>query len=126
MDEIARATAWVEQVVKPVGLASDKMFAIRLCLEEALANVVKHGLPQGVHQILVDVFRDAEELVVTIADGGGEFDPTSAATPERAEKLEQAEGGGFGLVLLRSYASRLEYRRYCGHNILKMGFALRA
>jgi anti-sigma regulatory factor (Ser/Thr protein kinase) len=43
LNEVSRGQAWVEAIGEQQGLDEDSRFAIRLCVEEALANVILHG-----------------------------------------------------------------------------------
>jgi serine/threonine-protein kinase RsbW len=82
---------------------SDKvLFAIRLCLEEALINAIKHGNrldPQKMVQIRYSI--DEEGFSIEIEDEGPGFDPQSIPDPTLPENLERPSGRG--LLLMRAY-----------------------
>ncbi|HET8997101.1 MAG TPA: hypothetical protein VFN42_10590, partial [Acetobacteraceae bacterium] len=45
MQGLAQLGTWVDQVTAALRLADAQEYALRLCLEEAVANVVMHGTP---------------------------------------------------------------------------------
>ncbi len=99
-------------------------FALRLCAEEALANVVTHAWAEGDHRIVLGLAVAADQVELTVEDDGRPFDPVAAPAPAQAATLADAAAGGRGLILIRSYADRLAYRREGGRNRLIMGFML--
>ena len=124
MPELARAGAWLAEWTAARRLPAAVVFAMRLCLEEVLANIVGHGFAGGEHAIVVDLRCDADEAVLTVTDDGRPFNPIRTAAPVQAVGLAEAEPGGRGLILLNRYASRLAYGRDDGRNRLDLGFAL--
>lgn len=96
----------------------------RLCLmlEEALVNVVSYAYPTGERgdiEVVATSVTPAEgdrELTVEIIDSGAPFDPTAAAAPDTEASLEERPIGGLGIFLIRSLASRVDYRRENGRN----------
>lgn len=85
-------------------------------MDEALANVIAHGGPgarEAAIEISVEVRRDAGLSVatITIVDSGIAFDPTSAQVEARPASLADANPGGLGLLMMRSYADHIGYAR---------------
>ncbi len=82
---------------------SDKiLFAIRLCLEEALINAIKHGNrldPQKLVHIRYSI--DEDGFSIEIEDEGPGFDPQTIPDPTLPENLERPSGRG--LLLMRAY-----------------------
>ncbi len=124
MSELARAGDWLTAWAGRHALPAHAAFAIRLCLEEVLANIVMHAFSDGDHAIFLDIRRDAAEAVLTVADDGEPFDPLAAPPALQATDLAEAEPGGRGLILLKNYADRLAYRHEGGRNRLTLGFTL--
>ncbi len=97
-----------------------------VCLHEALANVLSHGGPLALRQdITLDlhVTQGAAqgEAQLHVQDAGTAFDPLSALAKNGAQSLETVEPGGLGLVMIRSNADVLEYKREHGLNHLSIG-----
>jgi anti-sigma regulatory factor (Ser/Thr protein kinase) len=123
MSELARASDWLAVWADQRRMPKDVVFAIRLCLEEVLANIVMHAFDGGEHAILLSIRSDVTEVVVSVEDDGRPFD--ILATPNTtmtAVSLVEAESGGRGLSLIKAYANHLAYRHDGGWNHLLMAF----
>lgn len=133
LEDLARVTPWVDRVVSDLGLAVNLRFAIDLCLEESISNVIRHGLTNDcnhsvvVRSILCEV-EGAPELHFVIEDDAPHFNPlTVPITPGGAipASIEELAEGGRGIGLLRRYAGSLHYEALPVGNRLTIGFSLR-
>ena len=61
---------------------------------------------------------NAEQLVVTLRDNGGMFDPTQQAEVDTDAVTAERQIGGLGIALVRQIADELYYRRVDGVNEL--------
>jgi anti-sigma regulatory factor (Ser/Thr protein kinase) len=119
--DVARAIAWVGEILDAAGLHADIRFAVDLGLEEALANLIMHGVcPCGEKDICVDVSASQEEALVIITDACEPFDVTDPANETEPEGWDP---GGRGLRLLRAAVSDLAYATTDGRNVLTLRFA---
>ncbi len=41
--ELSQLTAWTQDFARRTKLSSDTLFALQLCIEEAVANIIMHG-----------------------------------------------------------------------------------
>jgi serine/threonine-protein kinase RsbW len=100
-----------EQLLREVhtrGYSDDVCFAIRLALEEALVNAIKHGNGNDPHKtIRISADVGEEEAAITIADEGRGFDPTAVPDPRTDENLEKPSGRG--IMLMRAYMDKVSY-----------------
>ena len=120
--ELTRLAGWIEGFVRH-GVSPDLSFAIQLCLEEAVANVIMYGAAGGDRlEIAVELERDDGALVARVEDDGRHFDPTGVAPPPPATSLEDAKIGRLGVHLMRSFASGMRYERSNGRNRLTLRF----
>ena len=120
--ELTRLAGWIEGFVRH-GVSSDLSFAIRLCLEEAVANVIMYGAARGDRlEIAVELERNGGTLVARIEDDGRHFDPTEVPPPPPVTSLEDTKIGHLGVHLMRSFASGLRYERLNGRNRLTLRF----
>jgi serine/threonine-protein kinase RsbW len=90
---------------------------VRLALEEALVNAVKHG-NQGdtSKQVRLRYHVNAEFVLVEVEDEGAGFDPSAVLDPLAPENLERPSGRG--LFLIRKYMTWMEHNER--GNCLKM------
>jgi len=120
--ELERLAGWIEGWAQQ-GVSPDVSFAIQLCLEEAIANVIMYGAAKDDRlEIAVELERNGGTLVARIEDTGRQFDPTQVPPPTDATSLEQAKVGDLGIHLLRSFASGMDYERRDGRNRLTLRF----
>lgn len=120
--ELKRLAAWIEGWARK-GVSSDVSFAVQLCLEEAVANVIMYGGTSDARlKIIIEVERNGTTLVARVVDNGRQFDPTQAPPPSMPASLEQAKIGDLGIHLMRSFASGMHYERRDGCNRLTLRF----
>ena len=120
--ELTRLAGWIEGIVRDE-VSSDVSFAVQLCLEEAVANVIMYGAGSGDRlEIAVELERSGGNLVARIEDDGRHFDPTGVPPPPPVASLQDAKIGHLGVHLMRSFASGLRYERRNGRNRLTLRF----
>lgn len=106
------------------GIEPDQIDTLRLCLAEALNNVVEHAY-DGVEgkPIYADVSVRETGYEVVIIDEGRPM-PGGDAPEGRSEfdldDFENLPEGGFGWMLIRSQMDLVEYERREGFNVLRL------
>jgi anti-sigma regulatory factor (Ser/Thr protein kinase) len=116
--EIAAADAWVEQIGRSWGIPDRTAFGARIRIAEIAANVLEHGASPA--ELGVTLRRRDAGLEIEITDSGPPFDPTAVTERPLPQTIEEAEIGGLGLRLVRSYASDITYRHDGVCNRLKL------
>jgi serine/threonine-protein kinase RsbW len=131
LDDLALVWPWVESVAAAYAISAKTKFAIQLCLEEALSNIIRHGYNNRPNEALtVDCVLDGDhkggnhELVLTIDDEAPAFDPLAAPEAENPSTIEELKPGGRGIRLMRKFAGSLAYQRLPSGNRLTLRFAL--
>jgi len=120
--ELERLAVWIEGWATRE-LSATLSFAVQVCLEEAVANIIMYGATQDDRlEIVVEVERTDQALVARIEDNGCAFDPTQVARPPAPSSLAEAKVGNLGIHLMRSFASDLHYERRDTRNRLTMRF----
>jgi serine/threonine-protein kinase RsbW len=121
--EIAAAARWVDQRASEQTLPPDKVYALRVCVEEILTNILRHGGTAS-PKINLTVTVSPDRIVLVIEDDAEPFD-VSASTPRRVgQPLEKAQPGGLGIQLIHSFADRLSYSRADEKNCAVVEFIL--
>ncbi len=114
--ELERLAAWIESWSQH-SLSPDLSFAVQLCLEEAVANVIMHCAADDDRvEIAVELQRKGDTLVACVEDSGPAFDPTQVPPPPLAPSLEEVNVGDLGIHLMRSFANGMYYERKDGRN----------
>ncbi|WP_180356658.1 ATP-binding protein [Kitasatospora sp. GP30] len=90
--------------VAGIALDEDRLYALRVCFSEVIANGIEHGFldqPPGDARVLVvegDLDSDQNRLRVTVTDGG-------RLSPTMKEAVEDLWAtGGRGLAVVRGYS----------------------
>ena len=77
-------------------------FAVRLAMEEAVANAVRHGHGgDESREFDLEAYVDADEVRLSVEDAGLGFDPDFVPDPTAEENLTIASGRG--LALMRAF-----------------------
>jgi anti-anti-sigma factor len=113
MTGVRRAGAWVDELAILLNLSGETEYALRLCLEEAVTNIVNHATPEpGAERdsVALHLLANATILKVTIEDQCGAFNPLATPLPEPDEPAPEGEGG-LGITLLRRHADQVSWER---------------
>jgi len=128
LEDIALLWPWVESIAEEHAAQAATRYAIHLCLEEALSNIVRHGYGgQPGRPITVQFSSAPGELVFTVEDQTPPFDPL--AFPGDAAGLpapfaDQIPLGGHGIGLMRRFAGSLSYTLLPHGNRLALRFRI--
>jgi len=107
---VAKVRTAVVQAAQRMGFAEPEVSAIALAIDEAIANVIRHGYEgrsgepievtiEGVHR------ADNHGLQITICDCGRQVDPATIAGRE----LEDVRPGGLGTHIIKTVCDEVEY-----------------
>jgi serine/threonine-protein kinase RsbW len=106
--EARRLQEEIEARLRAHQFGEKEVFGIRLALEEALVNAIKHGnqldRDKKVH---IRYQVGPERFEIHITDEGTGFDPEDVPDPTAVENLERPCGRG--LMLMRHYMSEVAY-----------------
>jgi serine/threonine-protein kinase RsbW len=85
-----------------------ELFGVRLSLEEAVVNAIRHGNGYDPNKSVDIVCRiEANLLHLEVQDEGPGFRPEDVPDPTEPENLENISGRG--IMLMRSFMTRVEY-----------------
>jgi anti-anti-sigma factor len=113
MAGVRRAGAWVDELAILLNLSGDTEYALRLCLEEAITNIVNHAKPELEAErdtVALNMLADSSKLRVTITDQCGAFNPLATPLPPAHDPAPEGEGG-LGITLLRRHADQVSWER---------------
>jgi serine/threonine-protein kinase RsbW len=109
--DTARGRDVQEQIVSGMeqrGFSPRDVFGVRLALEEALVNAIKHGNRMDPDKsVQIDWTLSESGVRVVIEDEGEGFDVSDVPDPTDDENLDKP--GGRGIMLMRSFMSVVEY-----------------
>lgn len=123
LEELERLATWAEDFARALRLPANLLFAIQLCLEEAVANIIMYsGVAEQRQDVAVELTQTGDDVVAVIEDGGRSFDPTAAPPHRKPASIEDAQVGNLGIHLMRSFAAGMSYERRDGRNRLTLRF----
>jgi len=125
LSEMERLPAWVDSLAAAYGIDESVKFAINLCLEEVVSNVIRHGYANQAGQFLaVDCTSPRPgQFVFIVEDDAAPFNPLDLAALPTIGQQEDGQIGGQGIRLLRGFSDSLEYEAKPGGNRLRIGFS---
>jgi serine/threonine-protein kinase RsbW len=98
----------IEKLLQERHTSEKDIFCIKLALEEALVNAIKHGNQMDRSKKVQISFRiHADRFECQISDEGPGFDPEDVPDPTAVENLERPCGRG--LMLMRYYMNEVVY-----------------
>jgi serine/threonine-protein kinase RsbW len=125
LSDMAQLPAWLEGLAARHGIPANVQFAIDLCLEEALSNVIRHGYA-GVddRSVIVRFMMPGQGYFkFVIEDEAPRFNPLEAPELPAMSESEESRIGGQGIRFLRHFADALEYEPTPTGNRLSIGFS---
>jgi serine/threonine-protein kinase RsbW len=121
--EIARLAEWFDREERALAIPSTLAYAVRLCLEEVVDNLINYtSVTVGGPRIDIELGWRGDTLVAVVADYGPPFDPRTVSAFAPAKDLETMQPGGWGVHLIRSYASGIDYATGLDGNRLTLRF----
>ena len=119
--ELAGLNQYLGKFWEASALPPESQFPFELALEEVFMNVVMHGsTPDHVPTVEVSLRREADDVILSIADTGPAFDPLEAPNPDIGAAIEDRPIGGLGIYLLREMMDEFSYARLDGRNCVTL------
>ncbi len=108
LDEVCPTEEAIIDAARGFDYPESDLFAVKLALEEALSNAIKHGNAcDPVKRVEVEFKVDEKTLTVIIGDEGPGFDLEEVPDPRLEENLTKPHGRG--VMLMRAYMDEVEY-----------------
>jgi len=103
-----RIRTQIEDELRTAGYSEHDVFSIKLALEEAIVNAIKHGNQLAPDKSVVIFYMvTVERFEITITDEGQGFNPDEVPDPTAIENIERPCGRG--LLLMRGFMSGVQY-----------------
>jgi serine/threonine-protein kinase RsbW len=110
LTEIVSLLERLEDRMRVLGYSRKDLFSLRLAVQEAVTNAVRHGNRNdpGKH-VQITYLATPAEVVVEIQDEGRGFNPAELPDPLSEENLDRPSGRG--VFLMRAYTSWMSFNR---------------
>jgi anti-sigma regulatory factor (Ser/Thr protein kinase) len=125
MSELAQVPVWIERLASRHTIPPSTQFAMDLCLEEVLSNIIRHGYSaKPDHSIAIQFTVPRQDyFMIVVEDSAPPFNPMDAPELPGLNPLDDRQVGGQGIRLLRRFADALEYQLTPIGNRLSIGFS---
>ena len=121
IEDISAAAQWVNTIAVDQKFPEQLVFALQICLEELLTNVVRHGgakssgdlseVPIPPLNVEISISTTAQRVSMTVEDNGKPFDVVNAPAHRIDQPLDEVQPGGLGIQLIRNFASSIAYEQ---------------
>lgn len=106
--EAAQVQQQIVDAIEQQGYKREAVFAVRLALDEALVNAVKHGNQNDpTKTVYIEFVIDQDHMVIQIEDQGEGFIPEELPDPTAEENLSRPNGRG--VMLMRAYMTDVRF-----------------
>jgi serine/threonine-protein kinase RsbW len=107
-DDARRVQDDIEHLLEKHAASAKEIFSVRLALEEALINAIKHGnqMDRG-KTVTITYAIHNERFEVHITDEGSGFEPSDVPDPTDVENIDRPCGRG--LMLMRHYMNEVTF-----------------
>jgi serine/threonine-protein kinase RsbW len=108
LDAALRAQQQVLEEVAARRFDEDACFAIRLALDEAVANAIHHGNRNDASKrVIVEYTIDDDYVDVQVEDEGPGFAPGAVPDPTLPDNIQKPHGRG--IMLIKAYMTEVRY-----------------
>lgn len=109
--DLSEAVKIVNDIVdaaEGLGYDNPSRFALRLAMDEAFANAIKHGnCNDPTRKVKIEYEVTAERIIISICDEGCGFNPAAVPDPTLDENIERPHGRG--VMLMKAYMTSVQY-----------------
>ena len=85
-------------------LTSKDLMQVIQSVDEAVANVIEHGYPDGRNgNIEIELLKFNDHIAIVITDDAGHFDPAALPAVNPEERYEQGLDGGIGVYIYSTF-----------------------
>jgi serine/threonine-protein kinase RsbW len=108
LDRVPEVMAALLHDMEAEGYSEQDCFAVRLAVEEALVNAIRHGHEGDPTKTVQLRYQVTPALVLAdVTDQGPGFNPATVPDPTAPDRLEHP--GGRGLLLMNAYMSWVSF-----------------
>ena len=122
---LAQMRQWLDELIQQYAVNEKTAFSMRLSLEEALSNIIRHGYGNQPCSFITINYQQlsSSSRIFIIEDTAPHYSPQLYADDSAAPlTLESLTPGGLGINLLRKYTSHLAYEPLPNGNRLILTF----
>ncbi len=120
-DYLAEVRSVAAKQAEICGFPKDQISDIRLAIDEAFTNIVKHAYKNKPHQKIELVFKCSDHsLQISLFDSGHPFSGNNYTAPDVKERVKQKKRGGVGVYLIKELMDEVRYLHQDDCNEIRM------
>lgn len=120
-EHLAEIRNFVGKHARAHGFGSSDIEEIRLAVDEAITNVIKHAYRfDASGRIYISVGSDKKHFWIAIQDSGRAFDIDAYTEPNIQQRIAERKKGGVGVYLIKRLMDKVEYSTENHHNQIRM------
>ena len=125
LEDLVLVPRWIESLASHYMIPGNTQYAMNLCLEEVLSNIIRHGYGNAPDRPILVRYTSGRDRFPTLVvdDEAPLFNPLAFETGPIDETLHRNRIGGLGIHLLRCFATAIEYEPTSSGNRLTMSFS---
>lgn len=110
-ESLALFRKFIEDICKPAGVDDQTTGDVKLAVDEACTNIVRHGYKgRELGSIVLKIECEPKQVTVTLTDFGKPYEPHPSKRPDIEEIVAgNQEVGGFGLFLIYETMDSVDY-----------------
>ena len=118
---LSEVRSFVATHAQNVGLSEKVIDEIRLAVDEAFTNIIKHAYKNTPKKpVLIEVGIDKQKLWISIKDQGEGFKPEDYRAPDILKRIKNKQRGGMGVYLIQKLMDQVQYNNQGGVNEIRM------
>lgn len=120
-ENLALIRAFVAEQALKNGLAEKTIDEIRLAVDEAFTNIIKHAYNfDSNKKVSLKTGMENATFWISICDEGKPYDPGTYTEPNIADRIKEGKRGGVGVFLIKKLMDKVEYRSFGHKNEIKL------
>ena len=109
IEDLAAVMGYVDAACEGAGVPAEAAFAVRLAVEEAFTNIVKHAYADSPGPVRLELSIDGTEVTVRLIDAAPLFDPAQAPPPDLDSDWDDRVEGGLGWHLVHQLMDEVRH-----------------
>lgn len=125
LKELEKLAKDVDQFIQAYHLNDEVKYALNLCLDEVLTNIISYGMKEKSTKdarIELELEKNNTHIQAIFRDNGIPYDPLNEKNlhPDINTSIEDRQIGGLGVYFLDQYMDNVEYKYIGDCNILTL------
>lgn len=120
-ENLSEVRKFIGTHAKSHGFNSQQIADIRLAVDEAITNIIKHAYKgDSSNSINIEVSLESDHICIQLQDRGKTFKMRRFSEPDIKRKIKEKKRGGMGVFLIHSLMDEVSYTQKNGANEIVM------